>query len=61
MATAQEHECFAKLIDAYSRAESAAKELSVLRPDQSRGWERIAELAAQLKEQCFQFAEKGLH
>ena len=56
MSSATEHETFAKLTDSLSKAASEAKQMSVLRSDQSAHWEAISMLLDQIKDKVFDIA-----
>lgn len=56
-----EHEAFTKLIASLEEASSCANQIARFRPDQQRGWEQIARLISAAKDQCFDFAMRGVH
>lgn len=60
MTFSTEHETFARLIDALETVQSAAQTLAILRPEQSRGWTKIAENFGIMKEACYQLVERGV-
>lgn len=51
-----EHEVFASLIDSLERAEQLARGIKDYRPDQSGGWETIAQNLERMREMVYRVA-----